>query len=95
MAKKQPLPQDVEYELEIEKPDGTEIEVEGDREDAHYKTIRTGFICTCICSVAGFSAAWLVSRVGAFHSPTAMTCGFGAAGVFMLGYTLTVSLLRK
>lgn len=58
MAKKQEL--DQEFELERE-ADGS-LEIEGDREDAHWKTVRTIAITTCVVSCFPFGAAAVINR---------------------------------
>lgn len=54
------VPQDTEYEYE-KKADGS-VEVEGDREDPKWKSVRTITITTCVVSCFPFGAAALINR---------------------------------
>ena len=63
---------------------------EGDREDAHWKTVRC--LTTTVCCVAGFSSAWLTSKIGVMCYPVANSLAFMGGGVFLLGFLATVTV---
>lgn len=79
-----------DFEWDVERPDG--YESEGDREDAHWKTVRCLSITTTVCCVAGFSSAWLTSKIGVMCYPVANSLAFMGGGVFLLGFLATVTV---
>jgi hypothetical protein len=89
MTKKTALPLDSEFEYE-KKADGS-IESEGDREDAHWKTVRCMSITTCVVACFPFGAAALINR-HAWIAQNVRELSVAGCVVFLLGALATVAV---
>jgi len=88
------VPQDIEYEAE-RKADGS-VEIETDREDPKWKSVRTMAITTCVSSsiLLGATGASLVfNRM--ITDAVAQSISIGGAVVFSIGFAVALVVALK